>query len=146
MFLLHILQSEGCQHGFIRQKEMIDFINEAIYTSATKLHLMRCLSPPFVSLQLSSSLFGQHLIASIHLEPSTNHGITYGEAVGKERCLHIFVNHIEPKRQFTQLDGRRIQVHTIHIMCGDIGLHLLQLIPITVGSWLLFYISHVGFR
>ena len=56
------------------------------------------------------------------------------------------MNHIEPKRQFTQLDGRRIQVHTIHVVRGDIGFHLLQLISITIGSRFLLYICHVGFR
>ena len=45
------------------------------------------------------------------------------------------MDNIKPQGEFAQLNGSWVQIDTIDIVCGNISLHLLQLIAITVGLY-----------
>ena len=136
IFFLLFLYAAHAQHICVGEKEVIYIIYRATHFIAIELNLMWSLLPPFVLLQGPSISFcyALHIFLAIHFEPCADNRITYGKAVGKEWCFHVLMDHVQPQGEFTQLNGRGVQVDTIDIVRSDIGFYLLQLI--TIPIWL----------
>ena len=138
VLLFLFLDATHAEHIGIGQEEMVHLIDRAVHTVGEEFHLMGSLLPPLVGQQTAFACGGLdtiHLVAAIHLQPSTNDGVAHRETVGKEWCLHILVYHVEPERELAQLDGCGIEVHAIDVVRGYVSLHLLQLVAVVVGSY-----------
>jgi len=112
---------------------MIDFIGAAIHPVGKEFDFVWGFLPPRILYKLFLDNCTQHLAFVIHFQPRSYNGVAHGKPVGEKGSLHVLVHHIEPQRQFTQFNGRGVQVNAINVMSGNVGFYFLKLIPVPVG-------------